>query len=607
MKRIIIATLMTAVYALFQGGVLAAELPPGLTWISNTDQPVFADSNAKPGGTYRLHISSFPLTLRTIGPDSNGSFRAFLLDGNPALLQQQPNTRQYLPAIAKQWAFGDDHRTIFFELNKEARWSNGKPITSKDFSFVFDYMRSEHTKAPWYKDYFTNKIAGITVYDNYTFALHSADPLASDELLMRLNIMPKPSHFYPNGIPKDFIKRYNWKAEPVTGPYKVGKVRKGKSIQLVKTKNWWGYKNPYYQHRYNVDKIIIKVIRDTDIAIKYFEKGELDAFYMVFPSIWHEKAKGKLYDQGYIHKAWLYNKYPQGAAGIWLNLDAPHMDDTNIRRGIAHALNVQKMIDVALRGDYVRLQSFGSGYGQYDNPEIQAKIFDPDLAASYFAQAGYQQLGSDGVRVNSKGEKLTITLTYLSKMHTARVIVLKEEARKAGLNIELKLVDGATGFKSLLEKKHQAAFLGMGSAQLPVYWQYFHSSNAQPQTNNFTNYANPDMDQLINAYDSEFDIDNKASLSRQIQGMIADCDCVIPTYSVPFSRGAYWRYVKLPEGLGTELSRDILDAKSMEYGLFWIDVEDKRKTRSALKAGKTFPPVTVINKRYIQDKGAVTQ
>ncbi len=115
------------------------------------------------------------------------------------------------------------------------------------------------------------------------------------------------------------------------------------------------------------------------------------------------------------------------------------------------------------------------------------------------------------------------------------------------------------------------------------------------------------MDQLINAYDSEFDIDNKASLSRQIQGMIADCDCVIPTYSVPFSRGAYWRYVKLPEGLGTELSRDILDAKSMEYGLFWIDVEDKRKTRSALKAGKTFPPVTVINKRYIQDKGAVTQ
>ncbi|PSW02674.1 extracellular solute-binding protein [Photobacterium lipolyticum] len=600
MKKILITTLLTAISMLFQGGALAAELPSGLTWISNTEQPLFADKNAKSGGTYRLHIASFPLTLRTIGPDSNGSFRAFLLDGNPALLQQQPNTREYIPAIAKQWAFGDDHKTLFFKIDEDARWSDGTPITSQDFSFVFDYMRSDHVKAPWYKDFYTNKIAGITVYDKHTFALHSADQLSNDELLMRLNIMPKPTHFYANGIPKDFVKRYNWKAEPVTGPYKVGKVRKGKSIQLVKVKDWWGYKNPYYQHRYNVNKIIIKVIRDTDIAIKYFEKGELDAFYMVFPSVWHDKAKGKLYDQGYIHKAWLYNKYPQGAAGVWLNLDAPHMDDENIRHGIAHSLNVQKMIDVALRGDYVRLQGFGSGYGQYDNPEIQAKTFDPQLASRYFEQAGYKQLDDNGIRINNQGEKLAITLTYLSKMHTARVIVLKEEARKTGLDIELKLVDGATGFKALLEKKHQAAFLGMGSGQLPVYWQYFHSSNAQPQSNNFTNFAGQKMDQLINAYDSEFTIEKKASLSRQIQRLISDCDCVIPTYSVPFSRGAYWRYVKLPEGLGTELSRDILDAKSMEYGLFWIDIDEKAQTKQALRAGKTFPPVTIIDKRYIQ-------
>lgn len=600
MKQILKASLIAALGMLLQGMALAAELPTGLNWITNNDQPLFADSRAKPGGTYRLHISSFPLTLRTIGPDSNGSFRAFLLDGNPGLLQQHPNTRQFLPAIARQWAFGDDNKTIYFKLDESARWSDGQPITSRDFAFVFDYMRSEHAKAPWYKDYYTNKIAGITVYDPYTFALHSVDPLAQDELVMRLNMMPKPAHFYPDGLPKDFVRRYNWKAEPVTGPYRVGKIRKGRAIHLMKVDNWWGYQNRYFQHRYNVDKIIIKVIRDTDIALKYFERGQLDAFYMVFPSLWHNKAKGPLYDQGYLHKAWLYNKYPQGAAGVWLNLQAPLMDNANIRHGIARALNVQKMIDVALRGDYVHQQSFGSGYGDYDNPDVRAKDFDPQMAASYFKQAGYQHLDSDGIRINDKGERLAITLTYLTKMHTARVVVLKEEARKAGLEINLKLVDGATGFKSLLEKKHQAAFLGMGTSQLPVYWQYFHSSNAKPQTNNFTNYADPAMDKLIDAYDSEFDIKKKAAISREIQQKIAECDCVIPTYSVPFSRGAYWRYVKLPEGLGTELSRDILDATGMEYGLFWIDLDEKRATKQALEDDKSFAPVTQINKRFIQ-------
>lgn len=591
-------TLLLIISFIYQSVAIAQDLPTDLNWISNSDQPIFADENAKQGGTYRLHLSSFPLTMRTVGPDSNGSFRAFIMDGNPSLLQMHPNTRQYLPALAKQWAFGHDQKTIYFKLDESARWTDGKPVTSEDFRFVFDYMKNDNTRAPWYKDFYTNKVASITIFDKNTFALHSADALANDELLMRLNILPKPAHFYPKGITKDFIKRYNWKAEPVTGPYKVSKIKKGKFVKLSKVDNWWGYGNKYYQHRYNVDNILLKVIRDSDISIKYFEKGELDAYYMVFPSIWHDKAKGELYDRGFIEKEWFFNESPQGAAGVWLNLAADKMSNQNLRRGIAHSLNIPKMIDIALRGDYSHQQGFGSGFGEYDNTQVKAKAFDLELADQYFDMAGYSSQDKDGIRLNSNGDRLSITLTYLSKMHSPRVIVLKEEARKAGLEIELKLVDGATGFKSLLEKKHQAAFLGMGAPQLPVYWQYFHSSNAKPQTNNFTNYSNPEMDKLIEAYDSEFDISKKSALSRQIQQQISDCDCVIPTYSVPFSRAAHWRYVKLPKSVGTALSRDILDAKSMEYGLFWIDLEEKKATKKALKSGQSFPPVTRIEKRF---------
>ncbi|NOH97579.1 extracellular solute-binding protein [Vibrio sp. 99-70-13A1] len=582
-------------------GISSAEnLPESLEWVTNNDQPIFADPNAKQGGTYRVHITSFPLTMRTVGPDSNGSFRAFIMDGNPSLIQQHPNTRQFVPSLAKKWAFGDDQKTIYFQLDESARWTDGKPVTSEDFRFVFDYMRSTHTKAPWYKDFYTKKIADITIYDEHTFALHSANALANDELLMRLNILPKPAHFYPKGIPKNFVKRYNWKAEPVTGPYKVAKIKKGKYVKLSKVDNWWGYGNKYYQHRYNVDNILLKVIRDSDISIKYFEKGELDAYYMVFPSVWHDKAKGDLYDRGFIEKKWFFNESPQGAAGVWLNLNAEKMGNDNLRSGIAHSLNVPKMIDIALRGDYSHQQSFGSGFGDYDNKQIKAKAFDLELADQYFDLAGYSTLDKDGIRINENGDRLSITLTYLSKMHSQRVIVLKEEARKAGLEIELKLVDGATGFKSLLEKKHQAAFLGMGAPQMPAYWQYFHSANAKPQTNNFTNFSDPKMDELIESYDAEFDVDKKATFSRLIQEEIANCNCVIPTYSVPFSRAAHWRYVKLPETVGTALSRDILDSKSMEYGLFWIDLDEKKATQEALESGKSYPAVTLIEKRFTQ-------
>ncbi len=583
----------------FSAAVQAATLPDGLNWVTNSEQPLFASPNAVQGGKYHIRLPSFPLTLRTVGPDSNGSFRRFLLDGNPSLLQMHPNTREYLPALADSWAFDDDNKTIYFKLNQQAKWSDGQPITADDFVFLFEFMASDHLKAPWYKDYFSNKIAGMTRYDDYTIAIHSKDPLARDELLIRLNTQPRPKHFYRGKVPKDYVKRFNWKPEPVSGPYRVSKVKKGKSIELVRVKDWWGYQNKYYRHRYNVDKIMIKVVRDEDIAIKHFEKGAFDTFGMVFPQLWHNKAKGRLYEQGFIQKAWLFNQTPQGAAGVWLNLKQPLFENANIRAGVAHSLNVAKMIQLALRGDYIHLQNFGSGYGDYDNQDIKAPEFDPALAANYFAKAGYSKLGADGIRVDDQGRRLSFQLTYLSKLHTPRVVVLKEEAKKAGLEIDLKLVDGAAGFKAILEKKFQAGFVAMGSSLLPVYWQYFHSENAKPQTNNFTSYSDKEMDNLIESFDKEFDPGKKVKLAHQIQQKISDCFCVIPTYSVPFARSAYWRYMKLPEGLGTALSSDLLDNYGIGYGLFWIDQIAKKETKAALKAGKTYNPVNLLDKRYL--------
>ena len=52
------------------GGVL----PNDLTWETNNEDPIFASPNAKPGGTFRAYVLAFPLTIRRVGPDSNGSF-----------------------------------------------------------------------------------------------------------------------------------------------------------------------------------------------------------------------------------------------------------------------------------------------------------------------------------------------------------------------------------------------------------------------------------------------------------------------------------------------------------------------------------------------------
>ena len=50
------------------------------TWsgITNDSDPEFAAPEAKRGGTFRTSMPSFPLTLRRVGPDSNGGFAGYL-------------------------------------------------------------------------------------------------------------------------------------------------------------------------------------------------------------------------------------------------------------------------------------------------------------------------------------------------------------------------------------------------------------------------------------------------------------------------------------------------------------------------------------------------
>ncbi len=589
----------------------SATLPENLDWQTNTSDPVFSSSKATYGGTYRTFTNSFPQTFRTVGPDSNGSFRAWLLGDASSLLDKHPNSNNWYASLATSWAYGDDNKTVYYKLNPKAKWSDGEPVTAKDFTFLLTLMRSKDIVAPWYNEFYRTEVSDIIVFDPLTIAVVSGKEHNRDELMDYTNLSPRPAHFYANpkvdkngdGIDDNFVRRYNFKPEPVTGPYYVDKIKKGKNISLKHVgKSWWGYENQYYQNRFNAKRIEVKVIRDADIAFKHFEKGNLDSFSVVRPDLWHEKATGKKYDAGYIHKAWVFNQAPVGAGGMWLNTAKPLLDNIDVRKGIMHATDYDTMLEKVLRGDYVRKPNgMGFGHGDYDNSSITATKFDANIAIGYFEKAGFDIVGPDGIRVNEKGQRLSFAVTYSQQAHTPRLAVLRERAKLAGLDFELNLIDGSSMFKYVLENKHDISFHSMGTSDIPAYWEYFHSDNAnKPQTNHFTNYSTVELDKMIMAFKSEFDIEKKQQLSRNIQKLVADANLVVPGYMVPYAREAYWRWMKLPENIATKRTGYLFHGWgfSQTMSTFWIDEESKKETKIAIKSGKTFTPVTLIDDTY---------
>ncbi len=583
----------------------SATLPADLKWENNDTDPVYADPEAKRGGTFRDFMSSFPLTLRKYGPDSNGGFAAYVRETNLPLLSTHPVTRNPIPMLANQWAFGTDNKTLYFRINPKARWSDGQPVTADDWVFTLKMMRSKEINDPWYNNYYSTQISEVTKFDDHTLAITSGTEKSREDLLEALPFTPEPSHAIK--LTANWVKEYNWKVLPVTGPYQIGELKKGKSVTFDRVKDWWGNDERYFQHRFNPDRIEIKVLRDQNIAWQHFLRGELDTFPLVMPNWWHDKSKTAEFEKGYIERLWFYNQTPQPPMGLYLNTADPLLSNLDVRLGIQHALALDKMIATLLRGDYQRLNTYGSGQGEFTNTDLKARPFDPALAREFFAKAGFTKTGPDGILRNDKGQPLSLSITYTTAEHAQRLTLLREEAKKAGLNLELNLMDASAGFKSMLEKKHQSAWMAWSGGRYPAYWEHFHRVNAnKPQTNNIMNIDDDRISALVEQYDKAFDFGKKADLSRQIQQRLYELASFVPAYQVPYTRAGAWRWIRLPKVPATPQSDLLywpLDGSNSGYsfgGLLWIDEAAKAQTRAAIKGGQTFPPVTITDTTYQQ-------
>ncbi len=573
------------------------SLPADIEWLSNDSDPIFASPNAKRGGRFRSFVTTFPLTLRLVGPDSNGSFASYLRANALGLVDIHPNTLNPIPMLASHWAFDPDGKTVYYRLDPDARWSDGTPVTADDYLFTLEFMRSPHIIAPWYNNYYSKVIVDVQKYDEHTIGITGAVPKPREELLFEYGLRPTPRHFHT--LDETWVRNFNWEIEPNTGPYQIGRLRKGKYIEFDRKADWWGDHKRYLKHRFNPDHVRVKVIRDINMAYQYFAKGELDSFGLVMPAFWHKKAQGDIYDQGWVSKIKFYNDVPQPSQGMFLNESDPILGDKRVRYAIAHASNIQKIIDTVLRGDYERLNSQYEGYGDYTNPAIRAREFDLGKANALLDKAGWDTRDDRGIRIKD-GKALSLRITYMSSSHNDRLVILQREALKAGIDFQLQLLDASTAFKQILEKKHQIAWMGWSGGGLsPVFWEFYHSDNAhKAQTNNITNTDNPLIDAKINAYRAAQDKATRVALAHELQVLVHEQGSYIPTFKVPYTREAYWRWLQLPKHYATRTSSSVIDSMGSTGGLFWIDAERKEKILEMKADNASTEPILIVDETW---------
>ncbi|MCB1063688.1 MAG: ABC transporter substrate-binding protein [Verrucomicrobiae bacterium] len=582
-----------------------ADIPADLVWETGMDQPEIGDDNAKKGGVMNLAISAYPPTYRTFGPDSNHQFRDQFYDNvEMSLVGLHPETMEVIPSIANEWAVTADHQTVYFRIDPAATYSDGVPITADDCLMTFYLYQSDYANAPFHKQYYSEEYTNITKYDERTISitLKTPKPKAAYEAA----ILPSPTHFFKEFGP-DYPQRYQWRVKPVTGAYVIDeeKTSKGRSITLRRVTDWWAKDKKFVKNRFNPDFIRYRLVRSTEKEFELFRNGEIDYYLLNDPRFWYEKTEIPAVYNGYIKKAVFYNDYPRVPRGLYINCSQPLLDDVNIRVGMQFASNVQKLIDFDFRGDYKRSNIFCAGYGEFSEPTIRARPFDPAKAREAFAKAGFNKRGEDGILKRDDGTRLSFTISTQQDPLANRILLrLKEEAAKAGLEYQIESLDGTAFFQKVMEKKHQICLWGWGATPpYPRYFQNFHSSNAydegsttpKPNTNNITQSVDPRLDELSLAIRRATTEDEIREKSYAIEHVIHEQAPWVPLYVRNYYRFGYWRWLKFPEGsFNVRVSNDPDEAH-----VHWIDMEAKEETLEAKREGRTFPETLEVFDQHL--------
>lgn len=608
-------------YAFKSPADLAADTA-GLKWEDGSDLPEFSDPAARRGGTLRLWIPDYPRTFRTIGPDDNDTFREYLLDYNELpLLDMHPNLPGKLYAeLAQAWAVDAKNHTVYFRLDPAARWSDGVPVTTDDVVFSMYFYRSPLVNEPWYNDFYTKTFQRVTVYDSRSFAL-TLPEVRPDMAYRAGNILLYPKHFFKDFGPH-WEDRYNWRVAPTTGAYTIRDedVKKQISVTLTRVPDWWASNKRFQRHRFNPDRIRTVVIRDPDKALEAFFHGDLDVTpvnALLNSNIWYDRFSDSQPQvaAGYIVKAIFFNRIPCPDYGLWINESKPPLDDLNVRLGIQYASNMDLVCKEYFRGDAVRQQTRSDGYGWIVNSDLSARPFDPARAREHFAKAGFSQQGPDGILANDKGQRLSFTITTTYKRLQDVLVILKEEARKAGLEFNIEVLDDTTGWKKVQEKHHEIALVALSRSveMYPRYWEMYGADNAydvpfladgspnparkvKPYTNNMTETAIPELDRLAHRYDHLETMDEVKSFASRMEKIIYDDANWVNGWKQPYYRLAYWRWVRWPPGFNAMASRD-----QEEFRLMWIDQDAQRETLQAKSDGRTFPKQILTFDEYKGD------
>ncbi len=288
------------------------------------------------------------------------------------LVTYGPDGPDIVPCLALSWEHSADGKTWSFKLRPNVKFHDGTPFDSSAVVFCFDRLLNPDNPHKYDANFpyrsFYEVIDKIAAPDPATVVFQLEQPNAT----FLANLAMFPAMIFSPASVKEKEDRFPF--EPVgTGPFKFVRWDRNERIVLDANPDYW-------DGRPKVDRVIFRPIPENSVRFQLLKSGELD----LIDGLNLSDLDAVKEDPGLT----LLEVPGMNFGYLAMNTGRKPFDDPRVRRAVAHAVDRDKVIKLALRGH----GSTGPNpipptvWGYHD--KLQSWPYDPAKAKALLAEAG---------------------------------------------------------------------------------------------------------------------------------------------------------------------------------------------------------------------------
>ncbi|MBC9944102.1 peptide ABC transporter substrate-binding protein [Leucobacter sp. cx-328] len=426
-------------------------------------------------------------------------------------------TGDYGGILAKD--FKVDGKTWTYEIQPEATWSDGEPVTADDVVWTYEAVMNNKALQVANGESVGN-IEKVVATDDKTVEIITADPTP-----LHPGILPiVPKHIWEKiDNPDEYA---NTEDVVGSGPFIIDEYKQGTSITMKANPHYW-------RGETGVDKLHIVGFKNTDAAVLALRNGEIDMLGGL-NSAQFDSLKGVDGIEAYqVKSKHFFNLTINGGwkttGGEAFGDNNPVLEDQAFRRALGQAIDRDVLVDRVLNGlgsQGPTILPPGSPGGMFTELEDVALPMGVEAAAKSLEAAGYTTDAS-GNRLDKSGNPITLRMMFNggSTANTATAEFVESWFTDLGIKMELKNTNWDEMGELLPKGEYDMYIDGWGVSDDPDYMLSINTCKVLPETPGGSNSSqsgmcDPEYDKVFKAQHTELDPAKRETLVHQALQMI---------------------------------------------------------------------------------------